>query len=362
MKQQIRGLSWLLALAGSATMALAGEPTLKVGDPAPKLQTGKWVQGAPVKQFTKDNAYLVEFWATWCGPCRVSIPHLNEIYNKFKDKGLVVIGVDCWERDDALVAPFVKKMGDKMQYRVVLDDKTDSKRGKMAETWMAAAGRNGIPSAFLVDKQGKIAWIGHPMQLKETVIEDVLAGDFDLKKAAAAYELEQKNAGKLREISMGLNRAMRDKDWDKASTQIAAAEKLLPEDQRSGLDMARLAVLFGKEDYPAAYELVAKISDAQKDQPMLQNQLAWQIATDPKIKQRDLAVAEMCANRANDATKGKDPQILDTLARVKFMQGEKDQALALQEKAVSLAEDNLKDQLERTLEAYKKGELAKAEE
>src|SRR6266478_1453472 len=103
----------ILVLATASGLTLSAEPTLKVGDPAPKLQTGKWVQGEPVKEFQKGKAYLVEFWATWCGPCRVSIPHLNEIHNQYKDKGLVVIGQDCWERDDNLVEPFVKKMGDK---------------------------------------------------------------------------------------------------------------------------------------------------------------------------------------------------------------------------------------------------------
>ena len=112
-----------LAMTVGLTLTSSAEPTLKVGDPAPKLQNGKWVQGDPVKEFKEGKAYLVEFWATWCGPCRVSIPHLNEIHNKYKDKGLVVIGQDCWERDEALVGPFVEKMGDKMTYRVALDDK-----------------------------------------------------------------------------------------------------------------------------------------------------------------------------------------------------------------------------------------------
>src|SRR6185369_13374592 len=112
----------------------------------------------------------VEFWATWCGPCRDAIPHLNETYNKYKKKGLVVIGQDCFERDDDLVPPFVKKMGPKMTYPVALDDKEGGGKGKMAETWMIAAGQHGIPTAFLVDTKGMIAWMGHPMELEEKVI------------------------------------------------------------------------------------------------------------------------------------------------------------------------------------------------
>jgi thiol-disulfide isomerase/thioredoxin len=164
-----------LALTAGMTIALTAQPTLKVGDPAPKLQTGKWVQGEPVKSFEKGKAYIVEFWATWCGPCRASIPHLNEIHRKFKDKGLVVIGQNCSERDESRVAPFIKTMGDKMTYRVALDDKTSNKTGQMSKTWMEAAGQDGIPTAFLVNTKGTIAWIGHPMELKEQTIEAALA-------------------------------------------------------------------------------------------------------------------------------------------------------------------------------------------
>ena len=170
-----RILSATLALIASTWMTQAAGK-LKVGDPAPKLQTGKWVQGDPVTGFENGKAYIVEFWATWCGPCRVSIPHLNEIHEKFKDKGLIVIGQDCYEKDESQVSPFVKKMGQKMTYRVALDNKSGNSQGAMATNWMEAAGQNGIPTAFVVNKQGRIAWIGHPMELKESLLEQVLAG------------------------------------------------------------------------------------------------------------------------------------------------------------------------------------------
>ena len=349
----------VLALAAGTMLGLAAETTLKVGDRAPKLQTGKWLQGAPVAEFRKEKAYLVEFWATWCGPCRMSIPHLNEIHNKYKEKGLVVIGQDCWERDDNLVAPFVKSMGDKMTYRVALDDKDGNEKGKMAESWMMAAGRNGITSAFLVDTRGLLAWIGHPMQLKETVIEEVLSGKFDLPGAAAAYAQQQNNESQLRTVWAALNRATQQKDWDEASAKLAEAEKLVPEDERDNLDLMRFNILLGKKDYSTAYKVAAKASEAHKDNAMLQNQLAWQIATDESIVQRDLALAETIATRANEAAKGGDPAIVDTLARVLFMRGKKAEALTLEEKAVKLAEGDMQKQFQQVLDSYKRGDLPK---
>src|SRR5215510_10616775 len=126
--QRAGKLATLLAAGALISIMPGAGATLNVGDHAPRLQSGKWVQGEPVNSFEKDKAYIVEFWATWCGPCRESIPHLNEIYTKFKDKGLVVIGQDCWEDNESLVGPFIKKMGDKMTYRVALDDKAGSEK------------------------------------------------------------------------------------------------------------------------------------------------------------------------------------------------------------------------------------------
>jgi len=359
--RQLKLAAGALALLAGAAFALAGEPTLKVGDPAPKLQNGKWIQGEPVTAFKEGKAYLVEFWATWCPPCRTSIPHLNEIHDKYKDKGLVVIGQDCFERDEALVAPFVKKMADKMTYRVALDDKTSKDKGQMAETWMAAAGRNGIPSAFLVDKKGIIAWIGHPMELKETVIEDVLAGKYDVKKAADDSASKQKNEAQLHSVWEAIGLAMQKKDWDAASARLPEAEKLVPEDQRDNINMVRMDIALGKKEYAAAYQLASKVSEANKDNAVVQNQIAWRILTDDSIEQRDLKLAETLANRANEITKGNDAGVLDTLARSLFMQGKKERAIELQSQALKLAETDQQEMLQKTLDSYKKGVLPKAQ-
>ena len=369
-RNQLKWMAVMLGLALGAAVAPGASqdeekaPTLKVGDPAPKLQVAKWVQGDAVKEFSRDKAYIVEFWATWCGPCRVSIPHLNEIHTKFKDKGLIVIGQDVWERDLTKVAPFIEKMGDKMTYRVALDLVPEGeKTGKMAETWMQAAGQNGIPTAFLIDKQGQIAWIGHPMELKDSTVEQVLAGTYDLKKAAEEQAKVKANQAQLSKYSRQLGSSLQKEEWDKAETAVAEIEKLLPEEQRSGLGSVRLRILVGKEDFKGAFKVAGQLSDANKDNAMMQNQLAWDLATNPKIKDsdRDLDLLQKIATRANDAAQGKDAAILDTLARVTFLQGQKDKAVALQEKAVKLAEGDTKDKLQETLDSYKQGKLPKAE-
>ena len=104
---------------------------------------------------------LVEFWATWCPPCRKSIPHLNEIYSKYKAQGLQIVGIT--DEDEATVKKFQKQIP--MDYNVAINTP-----GAIYEKF----GIQAIPTAFLVDKTGKIVWTGHPMELSENEIQSVL--------------------------------------------------------------------------------------------------------------------------------------------------------------------------------------------
>lgn len=366
---KIKFLSNVLgAISALAVTAGAQEAKLNIGDPAPKLQVAEWVQGEPVKGFDSGKAYIVEFWATWCGPCRVSIPHLNELHKKFKDKGLIVIGQDVFERDETKVKPFVEKMGDSMTYRVATDDKSTIKDGAMAKNWMEAAEQEGIPTAFVVNKSGKIAWIGHPSELKEPMLEAVLADKFDIEKAkkdaaeaktkAAAEAAEaEKKAGPLRDASRKLGTAIQGKKWDEAEVALTELEQLVPEERRPMLGMARFEILAGKKDYAGAYKLAGKLSDAQPENPGLQNSIAWTIATKKDLENRDLAVAQKAAERASEATEGKNPAVLYTLARVQFMNGKKTEAVATAQKAVELADAENKEVFEKSLASYKADKL-----
>ena len=194
-------LRWLLpSLALAFLSAHASAAALNPGDAAPALKVGKWMKGDAVEKLEPGQVYVVEFWATWCGPCRTSIPHLTELTTKFAGKA-TFIGVSVFEREKTdeerfkKVGDFVTEMGSKMDYRVAADAADKA----MATNWMEASGERGIPTAFIVDKEGKIAWIGHPMGDLEKTLDAVVEAKWDAKAfaagrtmARAADEEEQK--------------------------------------------------------------------------------------------------------------------------------------------------------------------------
>jgi thiol-disulfide isomerase/thioredoxin len=158
-----------------ASIACQSGRSLKPGSVAPALQVSRWVKGDGPWKLDAGKVYVVEFWATWCPPCKASIPHLTAMARAYEDK-VTFIGVSVWEQGSGQalednVDAFVRDMGDKMDYFVA----RDTASGAMAKTWLKAAGKDGIPAAFIVDGDGKIAWIGHPMDSMEKEIDKVLA-------------------------------------------------------------------------------------------------------------------------------------------------------------------------------------------
>jgi thiol-disulfide isomerase/thioredoxin len=157
---------------------------LNIGDRAPELKYGQWLKGTPINEYETGRLYIMEFWATWCGPCKMVMPHLSKLARDRKDN-VTVIGVNIFEGshesepkpyDSYLpkVSRFITSMGDNMDYNVIIDNNDEF----MAKNWMIAAGQNGIPCSFLV-RDSTILWIGHPVQL-DSIIQVVLDGKYDI--------------------------------------------------------------------------------------------------------------------------------------------------------------------------------------
>ena len=390
-----------LALASFAVAAasFAGE----LGQAAAPLKIAEWAKGKPVDlATTKDKqVVVVEFWATWCGPCIKSIPHLTDMAKKFKD--VQFVGVSSEEAD--VVKKFVAKMGDKMDYNVAVDDERKTSAGYMEEF-----GINGIPHAFIVDKLGRVVWHGHPMDGLDKAIEQVLAGKLDIetakKRQAAMAKLEafaeavsngtsdsklETMAKELEALDAELGGIQPDQKFDakeirktvkfqslmgdhqlamrsgKGGTNLARIEKLLEENAPKDFNMAEykesmnLSKVFanyyyaasGKRDADRLAEFTKELSELKTKNARALNQWAWVILTDENITTRDLPLATKLAKAAVEASNEKEAGILDTYAHALFDSGKTAEAIAQQKKAIAAAEDDdAKKELGETLKKY----------
>jgi len=294
------GLAWAFPRAATAE-------DLSVGSSAPPITVSGWVKGEPVERLDPAKTYVVEFWATWCGPCRTSIPHLTELQKKYKDRGVTFLGVSVWEQDQEKVEPFVKEMGDKMAYTVALDDVAKGEKGnegKMAKAWMQAANQNGIPAAFLV-KDAKIYWIGHPMSLDEP-LEKIVAGNWDLETAARDYREAEARKQKLQAIYTKVAQSMRS---GKPKEALAAIDEAITEDpaleQGFGYQKFMLLRMSGQSEEATAYG--TRLAETVfKGNAQALNFIAWTLV-DPKSDQKpskgDLELAMKAARRADELTR-----------------------------------------------------------
>jgi cytochrome c biogenesis protein CcmG/thiol:disulfide interchange protein DsbE len=112
------------------------------------ISVGPWelkdVNGRTVKSSDFDGKIvLLNFWATWCPPCREEIPTFNDLYKANKDRGLVIVGVAMDEEGASVVSEFMKKKP--MDYPVVIGEQ------KLLDTF----GIQVIPTTFVIDRQGK---------------------------------------------------------------------------------------------------------------------------------------------------------------------------------------------------------------
>lgn len=231
---------------------------------------------------------------------------------------------------------------------------------------MNASGQPGIPTMFLVSKDGRIAWIGAPWELdnRPKVIEQVLSGKYDFKKAAmdfAKREAENKLVTPMRVKWVAAWEETSEKKWDKAMDDLTAAEGLATreerESQRLMFETLRVRILIGKNERSAAYKLAEKTADNYKETPMLQSYVAMQIIAGKDMDKAGLELAEKLINRADKAANGKDAFTLDTRARLLFLKGQKVEAIAEQAKAVALAERQDKQDYQDRLDSYKKGQF-----
>lgn len=277
----------IFGLAFAAGALAQAEQTLQIGDPAPPLKTARWLKGTPVPKFEKGKVYVLEFWATWCGPCKMAMPHLTQLAKKFGDK-VTFIGVDIWEDQhaepgvslDAKVDQFMQKDGDLMGYNVC----ASSEDGFMTKNWMAPANQNGIPATFVIDKDSKIAWVGHPSYLEEP-LSKIVDGTFDAKGYAAEFEKRRKELvafeKRYAELMAPLQVALAAKDADRI---VAESDRAVAKDPTLALAVGVLEFdALMKQSPDRAYAEAVKIAGVKEQAYGAINIFASKKGLDPKF-------------------------------------------------------------------------------
>lgn len=141
----VRVSALLLWLGVLAVLVVAGEAGALAGDRAPDLALpdleGKSVQLSRLR----GRVVVVNFWATWCDPCRDEVPDFVKLHQEYRGRGVEVIGISMDKGKDERVRAFVKEFG--IEYPIVIGD------GQVARQWLV----RGIPMTFLIDPTGTVA-------------------------------------------------------------------------------------------------------------------------------------------------------------------------------------------------------------
>lgn len=304
-----------LAVLTAWTAAVHGAEA-ELGMVAPPLHIASWLKGQPVSipsqsvpgtpAPARSNApiVVVEFWSTTCGSCRSSIPLLSSLQTRFRSRGVSIVGIS--REPASRVSEYLRKHGEDMDYTLALDDQLQTSRA-----YLDAFHEDGLPHAFIVDRQNRVVWHGHPLDGLETALEEVVGNRFDLAAA-------RRSAGHEADINTYFARLL-------ASETVRARE------------------------------LGERLVEDPSVRPKLLNEFAWILLTHPRVPSRDLDLALRAARAAATRSEGRDPHILDTYARALNASGQTREAIEQQRKAiaaVAVSDPTFRSTLEQTLAGY----------
>jgi thiol-disulfide isomerase/thioredoxin len=308
-------LAAIISQAPGATQAAPAAPTtlaLSIGSKAPIPEISDFVRGEKPTFFEPGKVYVIEFWATWCPPCRQSMPHLTKLAEDMKSKGVVIVGIS--DEKVETVRTFLEKEEWKQKARYTLATDPDRSTHK---AYMEASGQGGIPTAFIV-KEGVVQWIGHPMEM-DAPLAKVVDGTWDSKTAKQTFEDAVAEEMKAMGRQNDMTKAIDSKDWDKAIAMIDAeiATAKGEEALQSKVQKAQILLIAGRGD--AAYALCAELV---KEDPNVRTYIATSVLRIPDVADRRVDVAIGWLSDVVTADGATNPQVLAELAYAWSLKGD----------------------------------------
>jgi len=353
-------LSLTIVLVGgpSASESIANEkrPKLTIGSKAPKIDIEHWLsipEGfEEVKRFKKGNIYVVEFWATWCGPCRRAIPHISKLSETYAEEGVQIISVSSEElsKVKAMLLKKASKTGDKTyadytsKYCLACDPD-----GSVRKSIYKAVGRSTIPSAVIVGKTGLVEWVGNPSSI-DTPLEQIVAGTWDRGAHKKAYE----RSYRIKRNKKAYSQLIKDKKFNQAVLQIGKLAKDYEGKDLKAWQLKQVKIGLDNELRRSEKDFKKIAAENYKD-PLMMNSMAWMVV---EAHQKGAKVTDdviELARKAIDLAVKEDRSaaVLDTFAHVLELQGDIDEAIKVQTEAVEKATDELKSKLADYLQSLK---------
>ena len=347
----------LAAVAMSSNaVAQDDEATLTIGDKAPDIDIEHWVSDNDemFKHTTKleeDNIYIIEFWATWCGPCISAMPHIADLQEKYKDDNVQVISVS--DEDMDTVESFLERKvkGDEKErtyaeltstYCLTTDPDKSVKKD-----YFYAAKRTGIPCAFVVGKSGLIEWIGHPMAMDKP-LKQIVNDEWDREEFVVEYKKEQEKRAKDMKSRRKMVNAIRDVgkliDDDDAEGAVKLIEEFMADedfaDLKDPMAAQRLQIMI-ENQMDGAAESLSEFIEENEENGMGLNQIVWAIYEQNEAKSDVSEDVMKAALKGAEYAAKAEPEsgaILDTLAHMVYVvEGDLDRAIEVQTKALEHA-------------------------
>lgn len=354
-------------------VAAQAEPALTVGSKAPSLDIEHYIHEdfgkfGPVTDFEDGKIYVVEFWATWCGPCIQSMPHLVELQERHRENGVQIVSIsdeDLETVEGILERDYPGKEGVTFAELTSAYTLTVDPDGSSTDDYMRAANQNGIPAAFLVGKTGLIEWIGHPMSLDEP-LEQVIEGTWDRE----AFKESMARQQRLEEAMQKVNRLAGEGNFDDA---IKVIDKILEEfkdvDDEMGQSVREQLTQFKyglrldsgdlSEDVMTYFR--GQLKDA-KGNPQAMAQFSYGLMSSIQQGAKVGKLADETLVALNAEIEGADPQIQPLMhvlvAQMNASLERFDAAIEAQKQAIEKSEGRQKDRMESMLEELE--ELADA--